>query len=431
MLKSVNNDCRECSYFNELMNQIEYFQNISEKVIEKKPIEKLLDEIIKASKALVNAEASTLLLYDAKTDSLHFHIATGPKGDKIESGTLQMGSGIAGWVAEKKTPVIIDDCYADERFNKEYDKVSGFKTKNMICLPMLRKDGLIGVIQVMNKIGEEKFHEEDVQFLKALAGQCAIAIENARLVEIEIKSEQLKYELETARSIQQNILPHNLPEYDDIDVEVELIPAKEVGGDYYNVLRINENNTLIFVADVTGKSISAALIVSTIYSFIQTYLIINSSNFDLINFVDSLNRFLINATTDDKFVTAWFGLYDHKNKTMESVSAGHNPTYLLSNGSVTELKEGGLFLGSLEFSYTSQKIQLAKNDKIVFYTDGITEAMNENEEEYGDETFKEFICCNKEKTSHDVLKEIIHDVNNFKGKAEQSDDITCGVLTVK
>ena len=268
-------------------------------------------------------------------------------------------------------------------------------------------------------------------FLKALASQCAIAIENARLVEIEIKNEQLKYELETARNIQQNILPSNLPEYEDIDINVELIPAKEVGGDYYNVLKINKTNTLIFIADVTGKSISAALIVSTIYSFIQTYLIINSNNFNLINFVDSLNRFLINATTADKFATAWFGLYDHENKTIESISAGHNPTYLISNDSVTELTEGGLFLGSLKLPYNSQKIQLNKDDKIVFYTDGITEAMNEKDEEYGDETFKELISCNKEKTSQDVLKEIIHDVNNFKGKAEQSDDITCGVFIVK
>ena len=168
MVPPRSDECKDCIYFKELSNKIDYFQHISEKVIEKKPIEDLLDEIIEASKALVNAEASTLLLYEKKSDSLHFHIATGPKGDKVESGTLQVGSGIAGWVAEKKAPVKIDDCYADERFNREYDKVSGFKTKNMICVPMLRKEGLIGVIQVMNKIGEDKFDEDDLQFFEGI-----------------------------------------------------------------------------------------------------------------------------------------------------------------------------------------------------------------------------------------------------------------------
>ena len=413
-----------------LVKKVKYFQILSEKIISKQPLDNLLDEIISSSKRLIDAEASSLLLLDKETNFLHFHIATGEKGKTIESSFIRVGDGIAGWVAENKKAIGIDDCYADERFSPEFDVKTGFKTRNMLCAPMIRKGELLGVIQVINKSNNGNFDDLDLDFFQALASQCAISIENARLVNVEIKSEQIKHELETARSIQQNLLPKSLPTFADLDIDVELIPAKEVGGDYYNVIKISDTKTLIFLADVSGKSISAALIVSTIYSFMQTFMILNQHEFNLIAFVESLNKFLISSTTSDKFATAWFALFDHETTKLHSINAGHNPIYVYLNSSleVLELSEGGLILGSIDLPYVSETISMAKNDCIVFYTDGITEAMNINDEEYGEESFKSVISLHKNKTSSEVLKEIIQDVNKFKGTAEQSDDITCGVL---
>lgn len=130
----------------------------------------------------------------------------------------------------------IDDCYKDKRFNKDFDKTTGFKTRNMICAPMIRKKDLIGVIQVINKKEDRLFDQQDVDLFTVLASECALAIENARLAEVEIKTEQLNYELKIAHQIQQKLLPSKLPDFTDFDVSAELIPAKEVGGDYYNVI---------------------------------------------------------------------------------------------------------------------------------------------------------------------------------------------------
>lgn len=265
-----------------------------------------------------------------------------------------------------------------------------------------------------------------------LASECALAIENARLTEVEIKTEQLNYELKIAHQIQQKLLPSELPSFDNIDMSAKLIPAKEVGGDYYNVIKINDNQTLFFVADVSGKSVSAALIVSTIYSFIQTYLIISKEKFDLKDFVQSLNRFLITSTTQDKFATAWFGLFIHPEKKIISINAGHNPTYFFDSSisELIELNKGGLLLGSIDFTYDSETINLKSDDLIIFYTDGIPEAMNKSNIEYGEDRFKKLIVKYAGLPPDKLLDKIISSVSKFRGSAEQSDDVTLGIIKI-
>ncbi|MCF8242016.1 MAG: SpoIIE family protein phosphatase [Melioribacteraceae bacterium] len=430
MTNKIPVECQVCEFYEELVQRLAFFQSITNEIMAKKPLDDLLDDIIESSKSLLSAEACTLYLYDKENKNLYFHIVSGPKNVNVDRKTVPIGEGIAGWVGKNKKPLLIDDCYSDERFNAEYDKRSGFRTHSMLCVPMVKNRDLVGVLQLMNKIDHDSFTEIDLDFSKALASQCAVAIENARLVEIELKDEQLKIELETARNIQQKILPKKLPAFTDIDIDVQLIPAKEIGGDYFNVLKIADNLTLMFIVDVTGKSVSAALIVSTIFSFLQTYLLLNKDEFDLNNFVDSLNKFLITATTPDKFATAWFGLYSHDSKKLESISAGHNPTYLFKKGEITEFSKGGLFLGSLELPYETEIVQLEKGDTIIFYTDGVTEAMNDDEEEFGDDRFLEMIKNFPNENSASLVSGIVSEVIKYRGYADQSDDITCGVFKV-
>ncbi len=424
-------ECSGCTNYSNMMKRLFFFQKISQNILSKQPLNKLLDEIIKSSKSLLNAEACSLLLNDGKEKSLYFHTISGSKKEELANLKIKYGQGIAGWVAKHKKVLKIDDCYSDPRFNKQFDIQTGFKTRNMLCAPMIRNKDLIGVIQIINKKGGSSFDQSDIDLFTALCSECALAIENARLVSLEVKNEQLNYELGVARDIQQKLLPSRLPSFRDIDIAVKLIPAKEIGGDYFNIVKISDNESLFFVADVSGKSISAALIVSTLYSFLQTYLIINKENFNLKNFVESLNRFVISSTTQDKFVTAWFGLYNHSQKELQSISAGHNPTYLLrQNGKgLIELLRGGLLLGSIDFPYDCEVIKILNGDLIIFYTDGITEAMNLESEEFGEERFINLIGKNN-KTANGMLETILREVKLFTKNAEQSDDMTCGIIKI-
>lgn len=427
----MKNKTAESTDLDLLLKEMKYLNKITQSISEIKPLDILLSEIMESCKILMNAEASSLLIYNEEENILFFEVATGEKGSEVKKITSKMGEGIAGWVAEKRESLLIDDCYKDPRFNPEYDKMTNFITRSMICVPMIHKEKLVGVIQVLNKKNEELFTERDLIIFKILASQCAVAIVNASLIKVQIQQEALNRELKTASDIQQNLLPEKLPEFNDLDVAAVVIPAKEVGGDYYNVIKISEFKTLFFIADVTGKSISAALIVSTIYSTVITYLDQNKNSFDLKDFVNCLNRILIESTTDDKFVTAWFGLYDHTDKSLESINAGHNATFIIGeNENITELLIGGIFLGLLEFKFESQKTILNVNDIVFYFTDGINEAMNKDLNMYGDKRLISALKENYTKDSGELIDNILKDLYAFVNGAEQSDDITCVVIKI-
>ncbi len=413
-----------------LLSRIKFFQTIVREISSRKPLQELLDQIIDSSKKLLIAEAASLLLFDKESGTLIFHTIAGGKSSSLKTKALKLGEGIGGWVAHKKESLIINDCYSDLRFSKEFDIATGYHTRNMVCVPMVNRNTLVGVIQVINKKDNKSFTREDLELFEALSAQCAVAIENAHLIELEIKAEQTKHEMDTAWRIQQRFLPEKLPSIKNVEMCIKLKPAKEIGGDYFNVIKIDEDNFLFFIADVSGKSISAALIVSTLYSFLQFYFIVQKSAFNPVEFVQTFNRFLIASTTSDKFATAWFGFYNQTTQSMISINAGHNPPYFINSdsGSFNTLDEGGMILGSLDFPYVSETIFLNKGNIIVYYTDGIPEAMNEFEVEFGEKRFEELLIANCRLSPADLSKAIFDDIKRYRGTAEQSDDITLGIL---
>jgi sigma-B regulation protein RsbU (phosphoserine phosphatase) len=413
-----------------LNDQLHFLHRISQNISEIKPLPELLHEIMESSKLFMKAEASSLLLYDPDDRKLHFYVVTGEKGELLKPFSLEMGEGIAGWVAEHREPALIEDCYLDPRFNQEYDKRSNFRTKSMICLPLVRKDRLMGVIQVINKTGGQIFDADDLALFQILASQCAIAIENHQLTQKLIESEKLERELELAREIQMNILPKSIPSYPDLDIHTRIIPARQVGGDYYNIVRLNGDQSLFVVADVCGKGIPAALIVSTFDACLNSYLKMNRDRFDMVELVQTLNRLLIDATKTTQFVTACFGLYDHSTGHWTTINAGHNPPVLGStkNGANFQLTNGGIFLGSLDRPYEFNRMAMEKDDVLVYYTDGITEAWNGEEENYGEERLIQVISRHLHDSAKQILAAIEDDIKRHVGTAAQSDDITCLVI---
>lgn len=418
------------SEIDSLVEEMNYVYEITRRISEKKPLHILLAEIMESCKTLMNAEASSLLIYDEKDNRLYFNIATGEKGEEMKNIGINVGEGIGGWVAQNREALLIEDCYKDERFNKDFDRQSNFITKSMLCVPMIHKEKLIGVLQVINKMGGGVFNGRELNLFNLLSTQCAIAIENARLILIQVQQEALNRELKTAREIQQNLLPKEIPLFKDIDVAMTLIPAKQVGGDYYNIYKVDPDQTLFFISDVSGKSISAALIVSTICSAIKTYFRLNI-RFDLIEFVKCLNGVLIESTTEEKFATCWFGLYDHSTKKLISLNAGHNTIFITkADHTVIELCKGGIMLGFADLDFETEEITLEKNDMIFIYTDGVPEAMNADGGFYGDDRLIGLLKSNSEEHSKNILQNVLADLKDFVNGAAQSDDITCGVIKV-
>lgn len=412
------------------LSRIEFLHEVTLKILENKPLERLLDEIMIASQYILDAEKSSFMLYDPADKKLHFHVLEGYSENIIKNFPLELGSGIAGWVAKHRIPQLVDDCYTDKRFNKNYDEMSNFLTRNMVCVPLLKNDNLIGVLSVINKKGGRSFVVEDVRLLETLAGQCSVAIENSKLLETKVKAEALKKELETAHKIQEKLLPTFLPEFPSISFAAKLIPAQEVGGDYYSIYKMSDELCLMLVADVSGKGIPAALLVSTIDATLHTVLKLKDNRTNPKFIAETINSVLCEASTTEKFATAWIGIIDLNANKLYSINAGHNQPIILRSGAATveRLAKGGIFLGVIPFDYELEIVAFGRDDILVFFSDGVVEAMDSNNVLFGDDRLIELIVSNRGNSVEEILDKIITEVLNHELLTSQSDDITLAIV---
>lgn len=242
-------------------------------------------------------------------------------------------------------------------------------------------------------------------------------------------------ELNIASQIQKNILPSKFPafpERTEFDIYASMTPAKEVGGDFYDMFLIDENHLAILIADVSGKGVPASLIMMTAKSLIKNTALNGNSVENVFNIV---NRFLCDGNTSNHFITTWFGILDLKTGVIEYTNAGHNPPVIYSKkeDKYSYLKSNpNLILGIMDDTkYEKNKVTLAIGDKIFLYTDGVTEATSDKDELYGEKRLLDYLNNHKEESVTDTIKGVKQDIDSFIGTAEQFDDITMLELLLK
>jgi sigma-B regulation protein RsbU (phosphoserine phosphatase) len=392
-------------------------------------LEALLYYIMEKCKLIMNSEAASLMLVIPETNELEFKIVLGPKSEEVKPFRLPVGKGIAGWVAETGNPVLIQDAYADDRFDPSFDKRSGFITRSMLCVPMIYKNKIIGVMTVLNRLDKFSFTENDQVLLTIFASQAALAIENAKLLLEAIEKEKLQKELQVAAEIQNLLIPQKLPRIKKMDISATYLPCQEISGDFYNIIPLGNKRFAIVVADVSGKGIPGAMVVSNMQATLRAYL---EQSDDLLNIVSKLNLSIINQTTEDRYITFFIGIYDESEMTLEYINAGHNPPLHYTNKKeIKKLRTGGIFIGFLPFDYKSEKIQVNSGDLMVFYTDGLVEAMNTEEEEFGENNVINIMKKKSGSTSRIIRNNLIDDVKKHIGDKELEDDFTLVVAKIK
>jgi phosphoserine phosphatase RsbU/P len=276
--------------------------------------------------------------------------------------------------------------------------------------------------------GITHFNELDNLLLQAISKQVQTAIENEHLLKQSIEKERIEKELLLAASIQQRIIPAELPKIKGYELAGINIPSREVGGDYYDCIDLGKGIYALIIADVTGKGISAALLVNTLNAALYAYL---EFNLPLTELTEKLNKLIYNATPSDKFITFFIAVLDSNTGTLDVVNAGHNPILIQrKDGNIEEIDAGGLGLGMLDLGlpYQGQNLSFNNGDKIFLYTDGIPEAMNKDEEEYSDERMIEFFRNYSGHSALDFINGMVKDVKIHVGSEPQSDDITCLIL---
>jgi serine phosphatase RsbU (regulator of sigma subunit) len=303
-----------------------------------------------------------------------------------------------------------------------------------MCVPLASNNRLLGVVYVSSRTLVKSFSARDLSLLEDIVGQTALAIENLSLLEVERKQDQLKKELDIARKIQKSMLPAGDPELEKLEVAGFSQSATEVGGDYYDYLQLAENRFAIAFGDVTGHGVSAGLLMAMAKSclFVQC-----QQDPEVIPVMTALNKMICGSKTEKRLRMGFvYSIFDLQNKMLNISAAGHPLPYHYRQ-KIGELEPIKLITGyqlgvkdSTKFRETT--VELSVNDLLVYFTDGIVEARNIEQEEYGYERLEELIRNNSSLSATELRELILKEYYNWTGEnSEMEDDITVVVVRVK
>lgn len=267
-------------------------------------------------------------------------------------------------------------------------------------------------------------NELNTNFIQAISNIIIVAIENKKLVRKQLEQEMIRRELEIAGNLQKFLFPKELPYTSELKVSAFYQPHHSIGGDYYDYLQINDHQFLICIADVSGKGIPAAMLMSNFQASLRTLVRKSTLLHDIIN---DLNFQIISNAQGQHFITFFVAIYDMQAKRLKYVNSGHNPPYLiLPNGSINQLKTGSTILGAFdELPFLNVGIEEGLSSfKLVSYTDGLTELTNKDDEEFGEDRLQEIIEQNKAFDINRMKDIIIESMNTFKGNWDYKDDVT-------
>lgn len=286
--------------------------------------------------------------------------------------------------------------------------------------PVRHKNKLLAVL-VLGKHNVEEI-EDRFSFLQTLSNIVLVAVENKRLARLALSQELLKKEAEIARSVQEMLVPSNLPDNEYFKVAATYLPHQSVGGDYFDVIKVKDG-FILCIADVSGKGVPAALIMSNFQASLRSLCRLTS---DVEEIIIDLNLHLNENVISDHFVTCFLAFYDVKKGTLNYINAGHNPPYYLTTDTVEELRTGCYMLGAFPSipPISKTEVKIAKDSKLFMFTDGITETCNNDGEEYGEDRLQNFLTA----TINDDLKlnhaDLIIAVDEFKQIQDYRDDLT-------
>ncbi|MCB0722295.1 MAG: SpoIIE family protein phosphatase [Ignavibacteriae bacterium] len=333
----------------------------------------------------------------------------------------------------QRTPVVFSEANLTELSLSEENKALIREAKIFLSVPIFLKGNLIGSMNFGEKPSGKAYSDEDIDLLKTLASQSAIAIENARLQQEELNKQRIEKELLVARNIQNTLLPKERIRDERIEVSWLSKPAKFIGGDFYDLIKIDEDKYLVVVADVSGKGIPAALYMSKVQAMIQIAASVFKTPREILI---EVNRQFLDKLEKNCFVTVIAALFDFKEMKVKFARAGHNPALYSQNGTIEMMQNKGIGLGVgdqnlFEMHLEEKEIDLTPNNLFVLYSDGLTEAMNSVKEEFGLDRLMQTISPVRYDSSDQIIHTVVDSVQGFTKDAVQHDDITLVIVKTK
>ena len=380
----------------------------------------MLEQVIEAGLTVLDADRGTVFLYDADVDELFATVATGM--DKIR---IPAGRGIVGECARTREVINVPDCYADNRFNPDVDRQTGYRTRCLLTVPLIGYDEtLVGVLQVLNK-KEGVFTEVDERIATALGAQCAVALQRARMLKDLVAKEKMERELAVAREIQMRVLPQEVPILPGYDIAGWSRPADETGGDIYDIIGLPEGRVVLLLGDATGHGIGPALSVTQVRAMLRVCIRLGAGFHDAFRHI---NDQLVDDLSSNRFVTAFLGALDVAAHRVEYHAGGQAPVVFFSHArdECEWLQSSTMPMGVLPGipRKPPSSRDLEPGDILALMTDGVYEYENRDGEQFGEARVGGIIRENRDEPMARLVERIVAAVDQFAQGAPQNDDMT-------
>jgi sigma-B regulation protein RsbU (phosphoserine phosphatase) len=382
---------------------------------------------VKSIADILNVGRCSLYIFDEETNKLVHYASVGIAELEKSKHQVDVDKGIMGQVFRDSYPILVTNIDEDQRFN--VFKSEKYKTNSFLSIPLIVNNDAIGILNIADKKNKEVFNSTDLIICTSIGSQLASAYNTFKLNQELLEQERIKKELETAVAIQNRILPKSFENIGRVEIDAFTIPARNVGGDYYDFIRVDEHRFALIIADVSGKGIPAALFAALTRNTLRA----ECNNFTTTNNIfEKANKYICLDSEAGMFVTGALFLINHRDKTIHYSFAGHNDQIYFDNDtkSLNMLKSRGTPLGVLQKTYYEEKFMHYKDgDTLILYTDGVIEANNDKHEEFGEERFHQLIHKYSHLNSSDMLNSIREEVLSFSSKEHLFDD--CTMLIVK
>jgi sigma-B regulation protein RsbU (phosphoserine phosphatase) len=378
-----------------------------------RPLDELFTVIMDLSVEAVMAGRGVLMTLEG--DQLQVRAA---RGDGFQISTT-----VRERVLRKKESLLVRDAQLDQAL-REHMSIVEQKVRSMIAVPLQTNDRVIGLIYVDSPHLIREFSREDLNLLTVMANVAAIRIEHARLNEIEEAERAMAKDMQQAAIIQQRLLPEKAPKVDGLDIAGRTKACRTVGGDYYDYLVFPDGRIGVLVGDVAGKGMPASLLMSSLQARVQ---VLFEDGDDLARKIGRLNKAVSANCPDNRFITFFMGVIDPKTGELVYTNAGHNPPVVVrADGEFETLTgAGGVILGILpQATYQEARTTLNPGDILVLFSDGVTEAADPTDDEYGEERLGALVARMKDRPSEEIVEAIHSTVAAFTQGAPAADDIT-------
>ena len=386
----------------------------------------LLLMILEKSRPWIQAEACSIFLPDEETGELVIHSAQGDSTPQLGTLRVPKGQGIVGTAMKERKTIRVDDVSKDSRFYSKADEKTGWKTKALLASPLLDGGECVGVIEFLNPIGRAAFTSGDETMVEYFAGLVAAALVRIRAHKAALERAAVQRDLDLARELQGGLLPKVFPTREEapgIELFARLEPAKEVSGDLYDFFPIEPGKMCFVVGDVSGKGIAAGIFMAVTRTLIRATTVPGRSPLEIMNRV---NAQLAKENQASLFVTMILGIVDTATGRMVYGQGGHNPPILVpAQGKPTYEPAGGMPLGVFEDAkFGERELQLKPGETLLVYTDGVTEAMNQAKDLFGEDRLEKAVTGVAHLSPEKIAERVIEQVEGFVLEAERSDDIT-------